>query len=131
MLQTHNFNIEERVRGEGADIYPALTMLSTVRGPSSVCGPPSAVSPPLAPSPLGPPPLGPSSLPLPAPTKPAPPKSDITEAARQGEDGRRVQERLPSPCRCALQKLSGSLEHHWKAEPRLDHVDQLDHERWG
>jgi hypothetical protein len=72
------------------------SMHSTVRGPSSVRGPPSAVSPPLAPPPIGPSSL-PPSLPLPAPTKPAPPKPDIAEGARQGEDGRRAQEWLPSP----------------------------------
>jgi hypothetical protein len=109
-------------------------MHSTVRETSSVRGPPSAFSPPLAPPLLLPPPLGPSSL-LPsllllAPTKPAPLKPDITEAARQGEDGRRALARTPSPCTCALQTLSGSLV-HCKAEPPLEHVDQLDHARWG
>jgi hypothetical protein len=74
---------------------------------------------------LVPPPLGPSSLPLPAPTKPAPPKLNITEGSRQGEDGRRAQARLPSPCTCALQKSSGSLV-HYKAERRPDHVDQVE-----
>jgi hypothetical protein len=148
----HNFVHEERVRREAANIDPALTMLSKVLGPASVCGPVLAYSPPLAPSPIAPtplapaapvplplsppplvpPPLGPSSLPpwlpLPAPTKPAPSKPDITEGARQGDDGRQAQERLPGPCTCALQKLSRLLE-HCKAEPPLDHVDQLDHVR--
>jgi hypothetical protein len=126
------------------------TIHSKVRGPSSMRGPPSAFSPPLAPSslaspaleplplarpPLVPPPLGrsclPPSLPLPAPTKPAPPKPDIADGVRKGEDGRRAQERLPSPCTCALQRLSGSLE-HCKVEPRLDkNGHQFDHDRWG
>jgi hypothetical protein len=123
------------------------SMHSTVCGASSVRGPPSAFSPPLAPSPLGPPPLvppplvppslGPSlllpSLPLPGPTKPAPPKPDIAEGARQGKDGRRTHARTASPCTCALQRLSGSLV-YCKGQSPLEHVDQLDqldHARWG
>jgi hypothetical protein len=110
------------------------SMQSTVRGPSSLRGPPSAFSPPLALPPLVPPPLGPSSLlpslPLPAPTTPAPPKPYIADGTRRGEDGWRAQARTPSSGTCALQKLSGLLVHN-TAEPRLEHVDQLDHARSG
>jgi hypothetical protein len=119
---------EDEVSSFKGQSYRTLdSMHSTVRRSSSVRGPPSAFSPPLAPPlplappPLVPPPLGPSSLlpslPLPAPTRPAPPKPDIAQGARQGEDGRRAQARPPSPCTCALQMLSGSLV-HCKAEPR-------------
>jgi hypothetical protein len=38
--------------------------------------------------------------------------------------------RLLSQCVRALQKLSGLLE-HCQAEPRLGHVDQLNHDRLG
>jgi hypothetical protein len=111
-------------------------MHSTVRGTSSVRGPPLAFSPPLAPSPLAPPlllppPLGPSSL-LPslsllAPTKPAPPKPDITEGARQGEDDRRAQARTLSPCTCALQKLSGSLVQSTAEQPLSTSISLIMH----
>jgi hypothetical protein len=120
------------------------SMHSTVCGTPSVRGQPSAFAPPLAPSPLGPPPLVPPplvpkapvpssllpSLPLPVPTKPAPPKPDVTEGARQGEDGRRAQARTPSPCTCALQRLSESLVYR-QTQSRLEHIDQLDHALWG
>jgi hypothetical protein len=62
--------------------------------------------------------------------EPAPPKPDIAEGTMPGDDGRRAQARTPSSGTCALQKRSGSLV-HWKAEPRLEHIDQLEHARWG
>jgi hypothetical protein len=74
-------------------------MLSTERGPSSVRGPPSALSPLLAPPlPLGPS-LGPSLPP------PAPPRTDIMKGARQGKGERRAQETRASTCTCTAARL--------------------------